>query len=169
MFIHPLFFPDLKTSSIKLGGHGGHFEIKPSQWQWTKFKDFVHFYVMVGAVPCLAVMFLSNIYVGPATLTEVPEGYTPQHWEYHKHPITRFFAKYLHQSPQEVYEKKMARLYEKDELQKMRTLTMKLDELMRSRNDTQVYYYRPISTTHFRQREEEAEQLRDQLGGSHAP
>lgn len=75
---------------------------------------------MVGAIPCLSIVFLTNVFIGPATLTEIPEGYTPQHWECHKHPITRFIAKYFHPSPQEVYEKKMDRLYEIDESNKIR-------------------------------------------------
>lgn len=156
----------LRTSPLQLSGHGNHFEIKPSQWQWTKFKDFVHFYVMLGALPCLAVMFVTNVFVGPATLTEIPEGYTPQHWEYHKHPITRFIARNFHPSPQELYEKKLDRLYEKDELQKLFLLTNKIDKLMSERLDQQVYYYKPVHTNHFRLRKEEAEEYRDVTSGT---
>ncbi|KAI5711447.1 hypothetical protein M8J76_016583 [Diaphorina citri] len=157
----------LKTSTVKYsGGHDNHFSIKPSQWQWDKFKDFFHFYVMIGGLPCLAIIFVSNVFIGPATLTEIPEGYTPQHWEYHKHPITRFIAKTCHTSPQEIYEKKMDRLYELDEIRKIQKVTNKIDKLMGERNDQQVYYYKPVHTNHFTSREKEAEEFRDVVSGS---
>lgn len=58
--------------------------IEPSRWQWHKFKDMFHYYFMVGAIPVTAVIFYSNVFIGPATLAEIPEGYEPKHWEYYK-------------------------------------------------------------------------------------
>lgn len=59
-------------------------EITPSRWQWKKTKDLLHFYTLLGLIPVGAIIFYSNVYIGPATLTPIPEGYTPKHWEYHK-------------------------------------------------------------------------------------
>lgn len=145
---------------------GDTFKIKPSSWQWDKFKDFVHYYTMVGCIPIFTIIFVTNVFIGPATLSEIPEGYTPDHWEYHKHPITRFIAKYFHPSPQEVYEKKMDRVYEEDEIKKIKALTMKLDDMMAEKEDYQLYYYKPISIRNFRRREEEAYDIRDRWGGN---
>lgn len=39
---------------------------------------------MLGVIPAALIVFLTNIYIGPAKLAEIPEGYTPKHWEYHK-------------------------------------------------------------------------------------
>lgn len=60
------------------------FPIQPSRWQWNKFKDLFHFYVMLGAIPAGLVIFYSNVFIGPATLSEIPEDYVPKHWEYYR-------------------------------------------------------------------------------------
>lgn len=56
--------------------------IQPSRFQWNKFKDQLHFYAMLGLIPGLIGVFLVNVFVGPATLSKVPDGYEPKHWEY---------------------------------------------------------------------------------------
>lgn len=33
-------------------------------------------------------------------LIEVPDGYEPRHWEYEKHPISRFMSKYCYVPPE---------------------------------------------------------------------
>ena len=58
--------------------------ITASRWQWHVTKDLFHFYFMVGAIPLGIITFLANIYVGPATLTPIPEGYEPKYWEYYR-------------------------------------------------------------------------------------
>lgn len=60
------------------------FYITPSRFQYTKFKDDLHFFITLGVVPLGLLILCVNIFVGPATLTEIPEGYEPRHWEYHK-------------------------------------------------------------------------------------
>lgn len=58
--------------------------MQPTRFQWHKFKDLFHYYIMVGAIPLTALIFYTNVFIGPATLTEIPEGYEPKHWEYHR-------------------------------------------------------------------------------------
>lgn len=58
--------------------------IQPSRFQWQKFKDNIHFYTLVGAIPLISLIFIVNVFIGPATLTPIPEGYRPKHWEYDK-------------------------------------------------------------------------------------
>lgn len=60
------------------------FPLQPSRWQWNKFKDLFHFYVMVAAIPLGLVTLYANVFIGPATLTEIPEDYTPKYWEYYR-------------------------------------------------------------------------------------
>lgn len=57
---------------------------------------------MVGLIPVGAIIFYTNVFIGPAQLTPIPDGYEPKHWEYHRHPITRFIARYIHNNPQQV-------------------------------------------------------------------
>lgn len=58
------------------------FTLQPSRFQFNKFKDLLHYYLMLGLIPCGLGVMLTNIFIGPATLSEIPEGYTPEHWEY---------------------------------------------------------------------------------------
>lgn len=62
--------------------------ITPSRFQFHKFKDMLHFFTVLGLIPVGALVFYANVFVGPATLTPKPDGYEPQHWEYHRvHPF----------------------------------------------------------------------------------
>lgn len=58
--------------------------ILPSRYVWNKFKDTIHFYVVLGLIPVGLVITYSNIFIGPAQLQPIPEGYHPKHWEYHR-------------------------------------------------------------------------------------
>lgn len=67
-----------------MGGHGHkNMFIRPSRFQWDKFKDMLHYYVMIGLIPITAIVMYCNIFVGPAELAEIPKDYEPKHWEYH--------------------------------------------------------------------------------------
>ena len=46
--------------------------------------------VCLCSIPFLVILFISNVMIGQATLTEIPEGYEPEHWEYFKHPVSRY-------------------------------------------------------------------------------
>lgn len=67
-----------------MSGHGNTFPMESSRWQFDKFKDLMHYYIMIGVIPMACVIFFSNVFIGPAQLAEIPEGYTPKHWEYFK-------------------------------------------------------------------------------------
>lgn len=56
----------------------------PTRFQWHKFKDLFHFYVLAGLIPLGALSFYTNVFIGPAELTEIPEDYVPKHWEYYR-------------------------------------------------------------------------------------
>ncbi|CAH8641482.1 unnamed protein product [Heterobilharzia americana] len=108
---------------------------------YEKLGDQMHFYLMLGLVPVLLLAFLVNVFVGPAELTDIPEDYEPRHWEYHKHPITRFIAKYLHMHPQKVYETTVG-CYEEIRAAKKAKRTFMLNQ------DTALSdHYYPILTT----------------------
>ncbi|XP_054266613.1 NADH dehydrogenase [ubiquinone] 1 beta subcomplex subunit 5, mitochondrial [Macrosteles quadrilineatus] len=138
--------------------------IEPSRWQWHKFKDMLHMYAVVGMVPCLLVAGYCNLFIGPAQLTEIPEGYTPKHWEYHQHPITRFIARYFQTSYQQEYEKYMHFLYEEDEKSKLRLLTQAIKDKMSERHDYQAWYYTPITAKFHRQTRQFSEETKPVIG-----
>ncbi|KAG5677396.1 hypothetical protein PVAND_007159 [Polypedilum vanderplanki] len=143
-----------------MGGHGPRtFPMVPTKMQWHKFKDTLHFYVMLGAIPSFALIFYCNVFIGPATLTEIPEGYTPKHWEYHAHPISRFIARYIYPSPQEEYEKTLHTIYLEQEKMKIRKLEKEIKEKMAERRDYQAYYYRPVIAKYHRVAKQVADEL----------
>uniref|UniRef100_A0A834NRW2 NADH dehydrogenase [ubiquinone] 1 beta subcomplex subunit 5, mitochondrial n=1 Tax=Vespula pensylvanica TaxID=30213 RepID=A0A834NRW2_VESPE len=117
--------------------------IKNSRWQWSRCKDLVHFYVMLGVIPLSILTFCVNVFVGPATLEPIPEGYTPKPWEYYKHPITRFLVRYVYTPHQQDYEKYLNAVYLEQELRKIRQLQRRIEELIEQRNDYKYFYYTP--------------------------
>lgn len=58
------------------------FVITPSRFQWHKAKDYFHLYFMLGAIPVGIMITLVNVFIGPATLEEIPKDYVPKEWEY---------------------------------------------------------------------------------------
>lgn len=68
-----------------MSGHGPRMmEIQPSRFQWNQFKDNLHFYTLIAVIPIGALVLYVNIFIGPAQLTPIPEGYEPKHWEFYK-------------------------------------------------------------------------------------
>ncbi|KAG7210311.1 hypothetical protein KM043_011852 [Ampulex compressa] len=134
----------LNTGQIRCMSEHRTMNIEPSRWQWHKTKDWLHFYIMVGAIPIGLVIFYANVFIGPATLEEIPEGYVPKHWEYHRHPIKRFMSRYVFGNPQEEYERYLHALWEENECRKVRELESKVDNLIAKREDYQAFYYTPF-------------------------
>ncbi|CAH2006614.1 unnamed protein product [Acanthoscelides obtectus] len=135
------------------------FPMVPSRWQWNRFKDLLHFYFMLGFIPITAVITYANVFIGPATLSEIPEDYTPKYWEYYRHPITRFIARYMLNDPQQDYEKYLHFIYEEQERIKLRRLEKRIKEKMGERQDYQAYYYRPVLAKYHRISREAADYL----------
>ncbi|KAI4458746.1 nadh-ubiquinone oxidoreductase sgdh subunit [Holotrichia oblita] len=96
------------------------FPYMPTRFQWLKFKDLMHLYISLGVIPLGLLTLYCNIFIGPATLAEIPEDYEPKHWEYYRHPISRFLARYLLPSPQQEYEKYLHHIYEEEEKKRIR-------------------------------------------------
>ncbi|CAH1774267.1 unnamed protein product [Owenia fusiformis] len=127
-------------------GHGpSKLQIKPSKQDWTVFKDQLHYYIMLGAIPLGLLITYVNIFIGPAQLRDIPEGYEPKHWEYHKHPISRWFARYVYDSPEKEYEKALHFIHMDAEKRKYRLLEKEVRYLMGKRGDSKGWYYVPIN------------------------
>ncbi|KAG0692825.1 NADH dehydrogenase [ubiquinone] 1 beta subcomplex subunit 5, mitochondrial [Chionoecetes opilio] len=157
--------PALTTIQRSMSGGGPRtMNITASRWQWHKFKDMLHFYFMLGAIPLSTLAFAVNIFIGPAKLAPIAEDYTPHHWEYYSHPIQRFLSRYVYNSHQQDYEKYLHYLYEENEKKQMRLIEKRVKELMQTREDSQAYYYRPILTKYHKMVREEYEQMRHERG-----
>ncbi|XP_043280854.1 NADH dehydrogenase [ubiquinone] 1 beta subcomplex subunit 5, mitochondrial [Venturia canescens] len=140
--------------------------IEPSRWQWHKTKDLLHLYTLVGAIPCVITIMLSQIFVGPAELQPIPEGYVPKPWEYYRDPISRFIARYIYNPPQMEYEKYLHYLWEESELIKIRRLEAQIHDLMYERKDYRAYYYQPYEGKYIRSSYKWEADARDLYKGS---
>ena len=83
MFVQSVLLSSIGFVREMSGGHAT-FQIKPSRWSWNKFKDLLHFYTMVAVIPATIAITCINVFIGPAKLAEIPEGYIPQAHEYHQ-------------------------------------------------------------------------------------
>ena len=115
--------------------------IRPSSFMWQKFKDFVHLYVMIGYIPTVCLATYLNLTVGPAELTETPDGYEPAIWEYEKHPVTRLLTRLAFDHPAEDYERKMHVLNQENENVLLKRIELQVRNVMSIRNDYQAWYY----------------------------
>ncbi|CAG4960169.1 unnamed protein product [Parnassius apollo] len=156
---------NFSASKILNGDHGHKvMALQPSRWQWHKFKDMFHYYAMVGLIPVTAIIFYANVFIGPAELEPIPEGYTPKHWEYHRHPITRFIARYIHNNPQQDYEKFMHFIDEEQQKAKLRALEKEIIKKMSERQDYQAYYYRPMVNKYLRTNKQVGDDIYNRVG-----
>jgi len=119
---------------------------------------------MIGIIPISALVFYVNVFIGPAKLTPIPEGYTPKHWEYHRHPISRFISRYMHASPQQQYEKYLHMVAEEKERIWLRQVDSKVRDKMLERRDYQAYYYQPAIGKYLRVARDEAKRLHERIG-----
>ncbi|OWR41227.1 lethal [Danaus plexippus plexippus] len=123
-----------------------------------------HFYLMVGLIPVGAIIFYTNVFIGPAQLTPIPPEYVPKHWEYHRHPITRFIARYIHNNPQQEYEKFMHYIDEEAQKVKLRSLENEVLQNIKERHDYKAYYYRPLYNKYLRINKANGEEIYNRLG-----
>jgi NADH dehydrogenase (ubiquinone) 1 beta subcomplex subunit 5 len=50
---------------------------------------------MLGVIPLGLITLYANVFVGPATLSEIPEDYTPKYWEYYRVLTFHYMARVI--------------------------------------------------------------------------
>ncbi|KAM6443984.1 NADH dehydrogenase [ubiquinone] 1 beta subcomplex subunit 5, mitochondrial [Liasis olivaceus] len=122
------------------------FFIRASRFYDHRFVKLMYRYTFLTGIPVLLLVTFANVFIGEAELAEIPEGYIPDHWEYYKHPISRWIARYVYDPPEKDYEKEMARIYIETEKMKLRKLEAEATRMMYHRGDGPWYQYEAPGT-----------------------
>ncbi|XP_078725996.1 NADH dehydrogenase [ubiquinone] 1 beta subcomplex subunit 5, mitochondrial-like [Lampetra fluviatilis] len=111
------------------------FYIEPTKYFDNRFLNLTVFYLALTGVPAAIIITYINVFVGEAKLAEIPEGYIPENYEYHKHPITRWIVKHVLDPPEKNYEKDMHLIGKEMEKSHHYAIEAKARRLMRDRGD----------------------------------
>lgn len=128
--------------------------IKPSMWSFKYHKNWIHFYTLVTIVPLTVFTTILHIRANPV-LSEVPEGYEPRHWEYHKMPIARFMDRYILPLPEEDWEMLINKQAVEAEVKVLKTLLRNVERVQQFYQDHRSRYFRPFHAEKYRRARDE--------------
>jgi len=125
--------------------------------------DDIMFHAVLVATPLALISAYVNIFIGPAKLTPIPEGYEPKEEEYEVHPIPRFF-KSLQRTEQQQHEQNMHFHWQKWRETHKAQLIAEVRRQMKVEGDYASYYYTPTTAKYSRQQKKDRDDAWERTG-----
>ncbi|XP_069831246.1 NADH dehydrogenase [ubiquinone] 1 beta subcomplex subunit 5, mitochondrial [Dendropsophus ebraccatus] len=140
--------PPAAVVPVRFESHGKRlFVIAPSTYYDKRFLNLLKFYTLLTAVPAGIAIVLINIFIGPAELVEIPEGYVPEPYEYQRHPITRFLTRHVFPDYQQSYEQEMCLIHGENEKRLLRLYEKAARRSMRQNGDGPWFQFETLDKT----------------------
>ncbi|VDO97247.1 unnamed protein product [Soboliphyme baturini] len=118
--------------------------MRPATLHWSRTKNLMHFHAFMGFGVLFTTMFVVNLIWGECELTDIPEGYEPHYWEYERHPLSQWFAKYYYTSPQRDHEKFLSKISFLNQKRLWALEEQRVKHLVFERGDYKAWYYVPV-------------------------
>lgn len=123
-------------------GHNA-MEITPSSFDFQYGKNALHFWTVIAGVPLVVLTMIINTRANPE-LSEIPEGYQPRHWEYYKHPVARFLARYFFTPVELDHEVELAYYERMSETEIIKSVHRQVRKTMQFYNDHRSGHFLPF-------------------------
>jgi len=141
--------------------------MEPSWWQGKKIFDDFCMWGGLAFAPVAALTLYANVFIGPAKIAPIPDGYEPLDEEYSYHPITRWMQRYFHRTEQHWYEITLHERWQRWRTAHKVRLMAEVHRQMKMEGDYAAYYYHPGAHAKYaRIMKEEVEMIQRIEGGS---
>uniref|UniRef100_S4R9X9 NADH dehydrogenase [ubiquinone] 1 beta subcomplex subunit 5, mitochondrial n=1 Tax=Petromyzon marinus TaxID=7757 RepID=S4R9X9_PETMA len=135
---------ELTVCVVRVSGHVRYssgsskrlFFIEPTKYFDNRFLNLTIFYLALTGVPAAIIITYINVFVGEAKLAEIPEGYIPENYEYHKCKLEHWETKVVEHGDISEYEILLSKVFLKTAGPKLKgAIEAKARRLMRDRGD----------------------------------